>query len=379
MEYHQIANIFPMMNQADFDALKADIAANGLLEAVWLHPDGRIIDGRNRYRACCELGIEPDFRTYAGSLETPALVNFVVSLNLKRRHLDSGQKAFVALEVERVLSEAARERQGQRTDLDPTLLKDFSNVDRNERTAASQAAAIVGTNAHYVTDAKRIKQDSPELVDDILSGRVTLVQAKRQVKESHREARRQENAVKAEAAPDLKQAGVRFATILLDPPWDWGDEDEGVGGGQFGRAKPTYATVPIDKMHALPVPDLADKDCHIYMWITNRSLPKGFALLESWGFRYITCITWVKPSFGMGNYFRGQTEHILFGVKGSQELKRRDVGTVFHAARGPNGHSSKPEMVYDLIESCSPGPYLEMFARQSRSGWYSWGAEINDA
>ena len=127
----------------------------------------------------------------------------------------------------------------------------------------------------------------------------------------------------------------------------------------------------------LPVDKLADDDCHIYLWITNRSLPKGFALLEKWGFRYITTLTWCKPSFGMGNYFRGSTEHVLFGVRGSQPLKRKNVGTWFSAPRGPLGHSSKPVEFYDLVESCSPGPSLEMFARGNRDGWVSWGADAN--
>ena len=131
-----------------------------------------------------------------------------------------------------------------------------------------------------------------------------------------------------------------------------------------------------ERLLALPVAERAATDAHCYLWITNRSLPKGFALLEAWGFRYITCITWVKPSFGMGNYFRGQTEHLLFGIRGSLPLLRRDVGTVFSAPRGKE-HSAKPAELYSLVESCSPGPYLEIFGRGQRPGWTVWGAESN--
>lgn len=197
-------------------------------------------------------------------------------------------------------------------------------------------------------------------------------QRKRADKEAKREQRRQENAIKAAMATDPITVGAHFATILIDPPWDWGDEGDV---NQMGRAKPDYATMTIEQLLDLPVGKLSDDDCHLYLWITNRSLPKGFALFEAWGFRYVTCLTWVKPHFGMGNYFRGQTEHILFGVKGSQPLLRHDVGTVFHADRGPNGHSSKPPMIYELIESCSPGPYLEMFSRTQRDTWHRWGAD----
>ena len=205
----------------------------------------------------------------------------------------------------------------------------------------------------------------------IKTGKTTRAAAKRKAKEDNREARRAENRIVVASVPALEAAATaRFATIVIDPPWDWGDEGDV---NQLGRAKPDYATLSHDKLLALPVGDKADVDSHIYLWITNRSLPKGFSLLEAWGFRYITALTWVKPSFGMGNYFRGQTEQILFGVKGSQFLKRKNAGTVFYAPRGPNGHSSKPTEFYDFVESCSPGPYLEIFSRQNRDGWVAWG------
>ena len=141
----------------------------------------------------------------------------------------------------------------------------------------------------------------------------------------------------------------------------------------MGRAKPDYSTISFEDLKKLPIDNLTKKDAHIYLWITNRSLPKGFELLESWGFRYIVCLTWCKPSFGMGNYFRGSTEQILFGVKGSLPLKRKDVGTWFMAPRGKGGHSSKPEEFYKLVESCSPGLYLDYFGRDKRDGWYIHG------
>ena len=221
---------------------------------------------------------------------------------------------------------------------------------------------IIQVIHHYTKEAIKTAMD-------VAKQEKTQYRAER---EQVREMRRQSNANKAAATENPLAVGAKFATILIDPPWDWGDEGDV---NQFGRAKPDYATMSFNELQKLPVDELADVDCHLYLWITNRSLPKGFALMESWQFRYITCITWVKPSFGLGNYFRGQTEHILFGVKGSQPLRRNNAGTVFHAARGDGGHSSKPTEVYDLIESCSPGPYLEMFARRHRNGWAAWGAD----
>jgi N6-adenosine-specific RNA methylase IME4 len=97
--------------------------------------------------------------------------------------------------------------------------------------------------------------------------------------------------------------------------------------------------------------------------------------LEAWGFRYVTCLTWCKPSIGMGNYFRDSTEHILFGVRGSLALLEKNVGTWFSAER-QGKHSTKPEEFYQLVEKCSPGPWLEVFSRKGRPGWTQWGAEI---
>lgn len=362
-EYHEVANLFPLLDGEEYEALKNDIAQNGLRESIWLHPDGRIIDGRNRYRACVDTGILPHYRTWAGD---GSLVAFVVSLNLHRRHLSSDQRAVIALDALPMLEEEARERQGVRTDL--TSVKILTEVSNGR--ASQQAAEMFGTNRQYVSDAKWLQREAPEMVEQVKAGDLKLIHAKREIKERKREIRRQENWQTIEAAPKPERLTGVYNTIVIDPPWDWGDEGDI---DQLGRARPTYHTLTIDQLHALPVGTLADVNCHLYLWITNRSLPKGFTLLESWGFRYVTCITWVKPSFGMGNYFRGQTEHVLFGVKGSQPLMRHDAPTVFHAPRGPAGHSSKPPQFYDFIESCSPGPYLDMFSRLDRDGWVTWG------
>lgn len=362
---HPAALIPPPLAADDYVELKADIAANGLLHPIRTI-DGLIIDGRHRFRACAELSITPAFEEYKGPL-TP--LQYVLA-NVRHRHMTAGQKAIMALDIERYEAEEARKRQGTRSDIQEII------PESQKGQARDKAAAQVGVNPHYVSDAKRLQSEAPDLLEKVRAGESNIVQAKRELKERKREDRRDQNRGLIAKAPEPLLVGAKFATIMLDPPWDWGDEGDQ---DQLGRARPTYGTMTIDEIEKLPVPNLSDDDCHLYLWITNRSLPKGFRLLEAWGFRYVTCLTWAKPSFGMGNYFRGQTEHVLFGVKGSQPLKRKDVGTLFSAPRGPKGHSSKPPEFYQLIESCSPGPYLEMFARSSRTDWKAWGAEANAA
>jgi len=366
MNFHPVANIFPMMSAEEFGALKVDIAANGLREPIWLHA-GQIIDGRNRYQACAAIGVKPEFRQWSGQGD---LVGFVVSLNLKRRQLTSSQLAVVALEIEKYLAAEAQQKEQARK----TTFQKFEKSDLPPVHAAEQAAAIVGTNRQYVSDAKKIEKQAPDLLEKVRNGSASITDAKRELKERDREEKREANReLIATVAPAIiTAADKRYQTIVIDPPWDWGDEGDV---DQFGRGRPTYATMSLEEVAALPVGDLAEKNAHIYLWITNRSLPKGFALLEDWGFRYVVTLTWCKPSIGMGNYFRGSTEHILFGVKGSLSLLRNNVGTWFSAPR-PGRHSAKPPEFFQLVEECSPGPWLEMFAREQRPGWVSWGAEV---
>lgn len=376
MDFHPVANIFPLLQGEEYESLKSDIAKNGLIEPIWLHPDGRIVDGRNRWRACVETNTNAKFETWNGQ---GSLIEFVISLNLHRRHLDSSQCAAIALDVLPMLEDEARERQrlagGDRKSED--YQKSVSQkIDEaiSQPKSTQQAAQLFQTNRQYVSDAKRIKEQDPVLFEQVKTGTVNIVQAKRELKERKREEIREENRkLVIETLPaNLYISGQRFQTLVLDPPWDWGDEGDI---DQFGRARPTYHTMTIEEISDLPIQDLACQNAHLYLWITNRSLPKGFGLLEKWGFRYVTCLTWIKPSIGMGNYFRGSTEQVLFAVKGSLPLLRNNVGTWFEANR-PGEHSGKPDEFYSLVESCSPGPWLEMFSRKERNGWVMWGAEI---
>ena len=408
IEFHPAANIFPLMAEDEFARLVGDITVNGQLEPIWLDSEGRIIDGRNRYMACLLAKVQPITKTWTGS---GSVVDFAVSLNLHRRHLTPSQRACVATEMLPLLEEEARSRQvllaGTRTSVKadlPELIpgggdagaKDTDKLPEPKSDipvatvsktspvhlwqspaktgeAREKAAAATNVNSRYVSDAKKLKEEAPAIFAQVRAGEKTITEAKRQIKEFAREQHRAENAKKVEATVglDVLASGAKFSTIMIDPPWDWGDEGDK---DQLGRARPEYSTMTINQLLDLPVGALADTDAHLYLWITNRSLPKGFQLIEKWGFRYITCLTWVKPSFGMGNYFRGSTEQLLFAVKGSMPLRVKNAPTHFVLPRGKD-HSSKPVEIHSMVEAWSPGPYIELFSRSKRSGWISWGAD----
>jgi len=180
-QYHEVANIFPLMQGDEFEELKSDIKANGLLEPIWLHYDGSIIDGRNRYRACIETEVEPKFRTWNGE---GSLVSFVVSMNLHRRHMNSGQRAAASLEALPMLEAEAKERQaighfnspqyGEKPV--PELIPELERGD-----ARDKAAEVFHTNARYVSDAKKLREVEPEMFEAVKAGEVTLPQAMKNI------------------------------------------------------------------------------------------------------------------------------------------------------------------------------------------------------
>ncbi len=326
-----------------------------------------IVDGHNRHSICKEKNIK--FKIQERKFKDKSeVILWMIDNQLGRRNLPDYARVELNLRKEEIISPG----QGRRTELLPNMAK----VNTREQIAKISKVAT-GT----VERVKFIRDNAPEKVKkELRSGNKELsinsvyTTLKRAEKEEKREEERKEDKKEAEKikSPEELFKKIKFTTIVIDPPWDWGDEGDV---NQMGRAKPDYATLSLEELKELPIDNLTKKDSHIYLWVTNRSLPKGFELLNEWGFRYITCLTWCKPSIGMGNYFRGSTEQILFGVKGSLPLKRKDVGTWFTAKRG-KGHSSKPEEFYKLVESCSPGLYLDYFARKKRDGWYSYGVNL---
>lgn len=366
VRFHESTNIFPTITGDEFAALLGDIKKQGLQEPIILHPDGSILDGRARYQVCQKLEIGPKFRTWRGR---GSVLNLVLSLNLCRRHLSASQRAALAVELLPRFEAEARER--QRGGRGGRLLP--PNLGEAKGESADKAGALVQVAHGYVAEAKRLKERSPDLFRKVRAGEMTLSEAKLEIKESIREDMRQANRKLVRGTRPLPTR-EKYQTIVIDPPWDY----EGSGFRNCRVPSVPYATMTIDEIAALPVGDLAEANAHLYLWTTNLFLPKSFALLEPWGFRYATLLTWTKPQPVLSHYFLSRTEHIIFGVKGSLPLARRDAENHIIGGR-PKMHSTKPDAFYQLVESCSPGPWLELFARRSRPGWVAWGAEVGTA
>lgn len=176
----------------------------------------------------------------------------------------------------------------------------------------------------------------------------------------------------------------RFKTILADPPWRFQNSTGKVAPEH--RRLSRYGTLSLDDVCALPVGGIAEGTSHLYLWVPNAILPDGLRVMDAWGFKYKANIVWHKlrkdggsDGRGVGFYFRNVTEILLFGVRGKNARTLRLGRTqVNYIGTRKREHSRKPDEQYPLIEGCSPGPYLELFARGLRSGWTGWGMQAED-
>ncbi len=188
------------------------------------------------------------------------------------------------------------------------------------------------------------------------------------------------------AEPDLSPlsidllGGIPFGTVLADPPWRFQNRTGKVAPEH--RRLSRYDTMHTAEIAALPVADLVADKAHCYLWVPNALIAEGLEVLHAWGFTYKAMIVWAKrrkdggpDGRGVGFYFRNVTEPILFGTRGQLRTlapARRQVNMIETRKRE---HSRKPDEQYEIIEACSPGPYLELFARYPQPGWVAWGAE----
>lgn len=185
---------------------------------------------------------------------------------------------------------------------------------------------------------------------------------------------------------DFRQytAGKKYKTIYADPPWQFQNRTGKVAPEHKRLTR--YGTMGLEDIKQMPVSQAADEKSHLYLWVPNALLPDGLEVMKAWGFEYKTNIIWEKvrkdgmpDGRGVGFYFRNVTEILLFGIKGDKNRTLSAGRTQVNLIRSmKREHSRKPDEFIPLIESCSPGPYLEMFARGSRDGWDMWGNQATE-
>lgn len=324
-EFHEVANIFPMMTSEEYRDLVDDIRKNGQKVPIETY-QGLIIDGRNRYKACSECGIEPQYKEWDGN---GSLVEHVVSLNMKRRDLTRGQRAAIGLEVEEMLAVEAKKRQLS------TLKQNQSDVEkfppREQGKSRDQAAKIVGTNPHYITDAKAIKKQSPDLAFPLLKeGKIMMNEAKvvaklpqeKQEEIAQLPPRKQKAVIGTLRRNDSKEKETQkqsASQVKPDPP------------RITSEVKPSAHTSPVTLIYVDPPIDIdpaqlakceakfkGAQNAMLFLWADTWNLAERMDLMAEWGFAYRSNMVWSIPMPLEGDRLVSIAHRtLLIGEKGS--------------------------------------------------------------
>lgn len=400
LQFHPLANLFPMLSEPELDDLGEDIRINGQVETVKLHR-GMILDGRNRYTACARKNIGIHTEIFEGS-DRKALA-LVISKNLKRRHLAEGPRAAVAAAIGRLPIGANQHRApAAASALD--LGADAIQASSEPAMSQTERADLLNVSRRTVQHADIVfDKGAPELQAALRDGRVAastaadiaeglpvaqqaevakmdekaILAAAKQIRKDKNNLRRNERSERirqiAEASVDLP-TGRKFPLIYLDPPteFDAGDSDR--------STENIYPTMTEDQIAALPITDLATDDCILVMWSTVPWLQKSLRLIEGWGFDYKSCAFWDKVHIGLGFWWRDQVEVLIIATRG------KPVAPENGSVLGPNlysekkgAHSAKPLYFRDRIDAVpqwKDWPKVELFARTDTAlplNWFAWG------
>ncbi len=342
METHEFADIFPMMDKKSFNNLKKDIKENGYLEDQPIVIfENKILDGRNRFKACEELKIIPKQIQYTGT--TP--LQYVISTNLNRRHLNDGQRSMVAAEIANL----------------PHGGIEYSNSEVPSGTSITEAASKMNVSVRSVKRAKKIKKSNPKKAEEVKDGNKKLGTAESEIKKEEQEKRIEET---------IPQKGITgtYDVVVIDPPWNYGRKYD----PDSSRIASPYPEMNYYKLKEINIP--IEDDGILFLWTTHQFIWEAKQLMNDWGFDYKAILVWNKEKMGMGSWLRMQCEFCLIGIKGKPLWKAKDIRDIITQPR--TKHSVKPEIFYKMVDEICAGRKLDYFARKQREGWDVYGNEV---
>lgn len=362
----------------EYEALKADIAKNGVLVPVEVDENGDILDGHHRVMAWQELHDEginvPQWaKLIRQGLTEEQKRNHARKLNLLRRQMEPSER-------KQIIAEMAQDNATleQMAEAAKTSTRTVGRVLANAKT--ERPAKVTGKDGKSYPTKKARKPKATTLFDPGESAEIEPKAAEQAVRENREERREEIRQDRVDKINDIARgngplsAPQRYPVVYADPPWRY-EHSKTVN----REIENHYPTMSLDEICALPVSDITAPDAILYLWATSPKLEEAMQVVNAWGFTYRTCLVWVKDKIGMGSYARQRHELLLVARRGDIPVPEPEnrFDSVIEAPRGE--HSAKPAIVYDMIEQMHPEfDKVELFARNKRDNWHSWGNQAID-
>jgi N6-adenosine-specific RNA methylase IME4/ParB-like chromosome segregation protein Spo0J len=362
----ELESLIPPLSNEEFKQLERNILEEGIREPLitW---NGILIDGHNRYRIAQEHDI--NYETLEKEFENINRVKeWMINNQFGRRNLSNYQRSVLALQLEDVFREKAKENQGNRNDI-----KQISAESKPIETR-QEIAKVANVSHDTIAKVKKIEAvATPEVKARLNTGTMSINEAYKEIKKEEIELKRKEIRETFEKQ-DVEIKDKKYRIIYADPPW------------KYGNAMPEYVTEPQDyyllmnteDICAMPIKDITEKDAVLFLWSTSPHLPEALEVAKAWGFSYKTTFIWDKIKHNMGHYNSVRHEILLVCTKGActPDVKRLFDSVV---SEERTEHSKKPNVFREIIETIyTYGNKIELFARETPEGWDVFGNQSNN-
>jgi N6-adenosine-specific RNA methylase IME4 len=375
------------LSDEEYKKLEESILAEGIREplVIW---NGILLDGHHRHKIAQEHGIE--YKIVEVNLpDKEAAKEWIITNQLGRRNLTPQEASYYRGK----LYESRKLKRGENRDpkgkfftsgnVADDIGKQYGVTDRTIKNDAQFSAAVDKIAAEVGEEAKNailtgkvnipkkdvekiieIKYKAPELIKPIIDGEKTIVEVEKEIKinERNKELKEQEDRIKE---IDYEPLNKKYDVIVVDPPWPYGTKYDPYG----RRAANPYPEMSLDEIKAIKLP--AADDCVLWLWTTHKFMRYAFDIVDTWGFRDVAILTWVKDRIGLGSWLRSQTEFCIMAIKGSPMINLSNQSTVIYGKL--REHSRKPDEFYEMVNGLCIGRKLDYFSREQREGWEQYG------
>jgi N6-adenosine-specific RNA methylase IME4 len=366
--------LIPALTQEEYKQLEDNILKEGIREKIitW---NGYIIDGHNRYEISQKWGLDCQSESMHFKDEDE-VKEWMILNQFGRRNLSNYQRSVLALELEGLFREKAKEKQKLS---EGKGIQKSEDLKEPEFVTIKEVGKLASVSHDTIAKVKKIQEKAPEEVKQKLStGEVSINQVYQEIKKEEKKAERIElieqqiEDIEQGKLPELK--GL-FNVISVDPPWPYeGESKKTTSFDSVGRrvANP-YPEMSITDIKKIEMPLM--EDSVVLLWTTHKFLPDAFEILKDWGMDYKATLVWNKEKIGMGAWFRMQCEFCLVGIKGKPYWENTTFRDILNEPR--REHSRKPDSFFEMIEQITKGRRLEYFSREKRTGWEVFGNDID--